>query len=313
MVKGHFMLTYTTMKNMYLDGTGQSGSTDTKLINFFTRQLGVRYQLVLAELSIFKAQRSTTQDTEANTQYYNNPIDLKTFESVTVTVGGIAYPLACINSQDKWDRINQTLVSVTTIPQYYFPRRDDFGIWPIPRDTYTITENYLYRDKNLTQEDVTGNFDVTNDVRDVAGSGFTADMVGRFFSVDSNGFWYRIGEVVDDNNLVLDRKYEGTGGTFAGTIGEIPMLPDEVHTVLVDGVLCDFYGMFKKDQAANIWFNNMFWTGDGNNNDRTGRNIQGGLIGARNRYAARSDSKVVKHLDTGKMKSTYPWGVTLSM
>ena len=53
--------------------------------------------------------------------------------------GGVAYPLIVIQSQLEWNRINQIDFSGTTIPQFIFPRRDDFGIYPTPQDAYTVS------------------------------------------------------------------------------------------------------------------------------------------------------------------------------
>jgi hypothetical protein len=270
-----------------------------------------------AELSIFKNQKQATQNTVTAQQYYKNPIDLKMFENFTVTVGSIAYPLTTISSQDKWDRLNQTLISVTTIPQYVFPRRDDFGIWPIPQAAYVITENYIYRDRNLTADDyTTGTITVVNADATVTGlnTTWTADMVNSWLQITATGHWYRIGTFTSATSLELDQNYQETSGaTLSYTIGQTPELPEECHEILGWGVLADFYALLKKDKEAFAYWNNMYFTGDPSNADRTGRNIQGGLIGARNRYSGRSDSKIARHLNVGQLKQTYPWGVVLSM
>jgi hypothetical protein len=310
-------LTYTSMKNMFLDATNNSGSSDTTLSAFFKRQLGAKYQLALAELQMYKTQKSTTDTTVTNQQYYKNPVDLVAFENVTVTVGSIAYTLQAVSSQSMWNKINQTLISTTTIPQFYFPRRDDFGIWPIPQsDSYTINEYYLYRQRDLTQDDyTTGTVTLTNGSTTVTGSGttFTAGMVNRWIQATDDGYWYRIASYTSTTELTLDRKFMGTTGSgLSFTIGETPEIPEEGHDILVWGVLSDYYGMFKKDSSAQIWWNNMFWTGDGQNGDRTGRNIQGGLIGLRNRYASRDNSGVIKHVNLYDYKNTYIWGQVLS-
>lgn len=308
--------TFSQLYNDFLDATGNSGLGTTVLKTFFTRHLGLKYQNFQAEISVFKNQKTRTppQSTVIGQQYYKNPVDLKMFENITVTVGSIAYPLVTISSQDKWDKVNQTLISVTTIPQFVFPRRDDFGIWPTPQGVYTITENYIYRDRNLSVDDVTRTVAITNGDATVTSTGFTAGMVGRWLQISDDGYWYRIGTYTSDTEVELDQVYQGTTNAAAtATIGESPELPEECHEILGWGVNADFYGMYKKDKDAYTYWNNMYFTGDPLNGDRTGRNIQGGLIGARNRYSGRSDSKVARHMTVGQLKSNYPWGINLTM
>jgi hypothetical protein len=315
LVGGFTRSTFTNLYNDFLDSTGNTGLGTATLKTFFTRHLGLKYQAMQAELSIFKNQKQATQDTVAAQQYYKNPIDLKSFENLTVTVGSIAYPLIAISSQDKWDRLNQTLISVTTIPQYCFPRRDDFGIWPIPQAVYVITENYIYRDRNLLNDDVSATVGVTiNDATVTSTASFTAGMVGRWMQISDDGYWYRIGTFTSTSSIELDRTYQGTtNATATANIGETPELPEELHEILGWGVLADFYALYKKDKDAFTYWNNYYMTGDPLNADRTGRNIQGGLIGARNRYSGRSDSKIARHLNVGQLKSNYPWGISLTM
>lgn len=306
------MLTYTNLKTMYLEATGNAGSSDTGLISFFTRSLGTKYQLALAEIADYVTQKTTTDATVVAQQYYSNPIDMVQMENMTVTVGSIAYPLTAISSQFQWSKINETLISTTTIPQFYFPRRDDYGIWPIPQGIYVLTLNYLYRNRNLTVDDVSSTVGITAASKTVTGAGFTASMVNRFIQLE-DGYWYRIAAYVSATELTLTRTYQGaTNNSYAATIGECPELPDEAHEVLLWGVLSDFYGMYKKDQAAQIWWNNMFYTGDGANGNRTGANIQGGLIGIRNRYAARSNDKIIRKLHINDLKNTYLFTQTIS-
>lgn len=301
-------ITYSDFQTRFLDATGNSGSTNSVLLAFFKRQLGTRYQIAQTEMSNYVEQYHKAFSTVVGQQFYPNPCDLFNFEAMTITLANIAYPLECVSSQLQWDQLNQTLITTTTIPQFYFPRRDDFGVWPIPQAVYTGSMKYHYRNRNLTNSDYTsGTVSVTTDDATITGTGtFTADMVGRWFMTD--GYWYRIATFTDATHLELDTVFQGTTGTgLTYVIGETPELPPEGHEILLWGAIADFYGMYKKDQAAQIWWNNMFWTGDGQNSDRTGRNIQGGLIGLRNRYASRSDSKIIRHRNLSDYKNTYAW------
>lgn len=309
------MMTYTDLKNMFLDATQNTGSTDTNLLTFFKRQLDQRYQFVLAELQNYITQVQRTATTVASQPFYHNPVGIVNIETATVTVGSIAYPLITVHSQLEWDYINQTLIAATVIPVFIFPRRDDFGIWPTPQAAYTITLNYSMRDKKMQNDDYsTGNLTATNNSATITGSGttWTSAMIGRWlFAPD--GYWYRIFNVNSTTSITLETTYEGT--TTAGssyTIGETPDLPEEAHALLAYGAIAEFFFLVRSDIAKGTAFNNLFWTGDSQNSDREGENVRGGLIGIAKRYATRSNTAVVYHKGGSTNNTNRIWGQTIS-
>ncbi len=308
--------TYTSLQNIFLDYTGNTGTTDTTVTNFFQRAVNTRYQLVLAEMDNWVSQGQLTASTVVNQQFYHNPVGIVNIETATVKVGSISYPLTTVDSQLNWDRINETLITTTAIPQFIFPRRDDFGIWPIPQGIYTITLNYSLRDRNLTVADyVTGTATVTNNSQTLLGIGtsFSALMINRWFQFTNDGYWYRISGFTDATHLTLETSYEGsTAASGAYTIGQSPEIPEEGHEILAAGAAADYYMGLRSDIQKGNFFNNIFYTGDGNNNDRTGRNIVGGLIGLRKRYAERSNSKIVTHQPQKRAGNTKLWATKIS-
>lgn len=290
--------TYTSLKTHFGDLIGQPGFTDATLGSFFDRSLGQRYQLILAELPNHKTQPPPqTASTVADQQYYHNPPGVSNVEAVTVTVGSLVIPLTVVNSQVEWDRLNEVSIS-GAYPQHYFPRRDDFGIWPIPGGVYTLTVNYHLRDRSLTTADyTTGTCSVTNNSQTVTGSGttWTSAMVGRWFKFNTNGYWYRVSAFTSTTEITLESVYEGptaAGGTYL--IGESPEIPEEGHICLVDGVTADYYSGPRKDRDQSTWFENKFWTGDGKNFQRDIKTAVGGVLGLKRRYASRSDSRLIK-------------------
>src|SRR3990167_1551285 len=142
-------LTYTDCQNQFLRNCGKEGSTDTTLIADFDLNLGQRYQMILARLRDYMTEKTVQSSTVASQQYYHYPVGVRRIESVVITIGDIKYPCAVINSQYQWDWLNSLVIQPSAIPQFIFPRRDDFGIYPIPSAAYTITFNYHYRDRNL--------------------------------------------------------------------------------------------------------------------------------------------------------------------
>lgn len=316
-------LTYTDIQNQYLRNIGKAGSTDTTILSDLQLNLGQRYQLMLAKMGNYMTQIPKTASTVVNQQYYHYPSGIVNIETATINLGTYTAPLEVINSQHNWDILNSIQIQASAVPQFIFPRRDDFGIWPTPQGVYTINFNYHWRDRNLGVADyTTGTVTATNNSTTIVGVGttWTSAMVGRWFVVTDTtapgqGYWYRIAAFNSTTSLTIETSYEAT--TSAGVtyrIGQTPELPEEGHIILVDGATSDFYAGLMADIPNATWFNNKFWTGDGNNNSRKegDPNIKGGLIGLMNLYADRNNTKIVNRKPRLSPLTYKVWGVTLS-
>jgi hypothetical protein len=299
-------LTYTAIKEQYLRNIGMEGSTDTTILADFDANLGARYQLILSSLKNYSTQVSKTLSTAIGTQYYSYPNGVNKVDDVVVKIGSVQYPLTTIYAQHTWDLLNAIQIQPSATPQFIFPRRDDFGIWPIPQGVYTITFNHYLKDRNLSVDDYTGGMvTCTNGDETVVGTGtvFTQAMVGRWLTITDKatpgqGYWYRIASVTDSTHLELEKKWQNQtiSAAVSYKIGECPEIPEEGHIILVDGVTADFYSGPRADVEKATWFNNKFWTGDGNNPNREigGDRILGGLIGMINRYSERDNSHLIR-------------------
>lgn len=264
-----------------------------------------------------------TASTVADQQFYHYPVGIVNIASATIDLGSYTAPLDVISSQHNWDVLNSIQIQASAIPQFIFPRRDDFGIWPTPQAVYTINFNYHLRDRNMNIADyTTGTVTATNNSQTITGSGttWTEAMVGRWFIVDDptapgQGYWYRISAFTSTTSLTLETSYEAT--TVAGAtyrIGQTPEIPEEGHIVLVDGVTADYYAGMRSDPQKATWFNNKFWTGDGQNGDRDiGNNkIHGGLIGLINHNTDRNREKIINRKPKLNPLTYQVWGVSLS-
>lgn len=299
-------------------------SPDASIIADFNANLGNRYQMVLARMRDYETQKDITQQTVAGQQYYSYPSGIVNIEAVVVTIGAVHYPMTVVNSQWQWNWLNALQVQPTAIPQFIFPRQSDYGIYPIPQTSnYPITFSYHYRDRNLSIEDyTTGTVTVTNNSPTITGSGttFTPAMAGRWFEVTDptepgQGYFYRIGAVPDAATLTLEANFSGaTNAGLTYLVGQTPEYPEEGHILMVDGPTADFYSGIRADIATATWYNNKFYTGDGQNNSRDYglATITGGLIGLYNQYTDRNTERVID-----RKKKVYPfldqvWGLTLS-
>lgn len=306
-------LTYSSILKDFLQNIGKVGSIDPTILNFFNTHLQTRYQEALAAFSSWKNQIAQQTTTIIGQQYYSYPPGAITVEAATINQGTIVYPIRVINSQEEWNYINQYPNTNTIIPQFIFPRAYDFGVFPIPQAENTLTLTYIFTTPPLNQPDyVAGTTSVTNGSQTITSSGatFTPSMVNRYYTlVDSTGFpvdfWYRITGTTT-STLTLQTFYEGLSQSAQPYIvGQVPALPDEAHILLSWGVTADWFAQ-RGDVAKTSQFNNSFYTGDMQQSARSG-NMLGGILGIRDRYAARSDKKIITFNSKGKANYYINW------
>jgi hypothetical protein len=313
--------TYSQLQGTCKDYISQSSGSfaSSTVANFIKQHINQRYHLIQRKLTGYiNTDLPQTCSTVADQQRYHYPQNIyPPITSATLEIGDVYYPLVIIHSQSDWDALNQVTFSGTAFPQYIFPMRDHFEVWPIPAaagDTITLVASLL--DRDMTQEDyTTGTVTVTNNSATVEGAGttWTAAMVGRWFQANEDQYWYRINSFTDADTITLESVFEGStkaGDTY--TIGEVPEIPPELCELIPHGVAADFYAGPRKDFAAAQAHNNYFWTGDFTNPQRNAKYAASGLLGAINLYSKRGTSAVIdKNIG---MKDLFDdrWTATLS-
>jgi len=307
--------TFTTLQAQAHNYT-QTKTVDTAVNTFLKSEINKAYRFILATLINYKTQITYTATTVSNQQYYNNPAGNVMIESVVITIGSLRIPLNVLDSQKRWDDLNSVQFTGIGFPRFFFPRRDDFGIYPKPQGAYSMDVVYSPRYPDMQFADyTTGTVTAVNGSVNITGSGvtWTAAMIGRWISVTSDGKWYRIATVPTSDTLTIENYYEGVSTTGeAYTIGQSPELPEEIHELLAyRAAELFFIGMRKDTEAAKYW-GNMFWTGDGNISERDLDDVRGGLLGAINRYSARNDSGVVdRRMSRFTDDYNKVWGTTI--
>lgn len=298
-------LSYTDLKKAHFRNIGKANKfSDPVLLQDFQYSLGTRYQLIFDNLASYINQDSLTASTVASTQYYYYPVGTVSVDSATVQIGSIQYTLTPIYDQFTWNQLNAMQIQPTAIPQFIFPRKSDFGIWPIPQDVYTINFQRFYRDRNLMVEDFTdGTVAVTNNdaTITVTGGTLTPAMVGRWFtitdtSVPGQGYWYRIGSFTSTSSVELETGWASSNATGAAyRICETPELPEGAHALLPYGTAADFYSGLQNDVENSKRFDNAFWTGSMSNisRDIEDKNVTGGLIGMIRSFKDRDKESIV--------------------
>ncbi len=299
-------LTYTDIKQAHFRNIGKAGQfADTNLMADFNFNLGQRYQTIFGTLAAYITEDTQTFTTTNGTQYYTYPVGTQSLDSVTVTIGNVQYTLNPIYDQQTWNELNALQIQPTAIPQFFFPRKDDFGIFPIPTSTYTGTFQRFYRDRNMLVDDyTTGTVTVTLNSTTLTGSGttFTPAMVGRWFTVTSQtvpgqGYWYKVTGYTSATVLTLNTTWtQATASGASYRIGESPEIPEDGHIMLPYGTASDYYSGLRNDEKNALRFDNMFWTGSYTNTSRAfgDDNIKSGLIGLANKYQARDRDNIIE-------------------
>lgn len=279
--------------------------------------------MVLGTLSSYINQQGFTASTVAAQQYYYYPVGIQTVDTASITIGSRQFPVTIIYDQEQWNWLNSIPFQATTFPRFIFPRKSDFGIWPIPQAVYTINFYGFQRDRNLLVDDyTTGTVTVTASSATVIGSGttFTPAMVGRWFevtdtTVPGQGYAYKVLSYSSATSINLETFWAGS--TASGTtyrIGEVPEIPVEAQALLPAGTAADYYAGLRNDAPNSLRFDNMFWSGSFNNSSRDfgDKNIKGGLIGLYNGYASRSRDVIIDRQPSTRLPVDKIWGYTIS-
>lgn len=312
--------------------TGNSVQITGVMVQNNNNMFGLNNNEYLGTYSITVTSTTTFTYTLANSvnslpgipaQYYPYPPGEITVDGMFISVNSVNFPLRIIDTTMGWEQLNAILIQASALPQFYFPRRDDFGIWPVPQATYGGTLLYHYRDRNLSVADYTdGTISLTKYSNKVTGTSttFTPAMVGRWITVTDTtipgqGLWTRITSYIDATHITVYSQWQNANATSVTyRIGETPEIPEEGHITLCDGVTADFYGGMRKDPTNYTWYSNLFWTGDPGNNLRQEGNskIAGGLIGLVNRYNDRDDTHLIKRRPKLNPLQFKAWATSLS-
>lgn len=185
---------------------------------------------------------SITDTTVASQANYYLPYNYGKMFALTVTVGSIAYPIVFIEDDKLWrDMVSRSSSSTSDIPQFCYIFDDQLYLYPTPASaSNTITIYYHKIVKRMSAADyTTGTITtLTNGAAAVTGNGstWTALMVGRYFQISNDGYWYEISAYTSATAITLKKLFQGTSiaaGSATYAIGEMPTLPEAYHEMLI--------------------------------------------------------------------------------
>jgi len=211
---------------------------------------------------------------------YPIPANISKIINDTINVGQLKYQPAPVQTKAEWDRIN-FLPYTSDIPNYFFIWNGAVEIFPIPSTTGNIiTFNYKARVADLSFADYsTGTIAVAGAVvgdPTVTGSSTSWSTTGLYpTGVDigyynlnlkinppyGDGFFYPVKRFTSDTVLELTTAIINAPKIISGTtytIGQLPLLQEDFHDMLVYGALKIYYSSIVQDDKRFQEFDSLY-------------------------------------------------------
>lgn len=269
------MKSFTTLKSLF---TSFSQNTSTANVTLGAQMINDAHRYLLQKY--YNNEFSSTALTVASQQAYDLPSNYSKMKTVTITIGVLKWTLQEVLTRREWDEIN-VFPYYADIPKYYFIYNGKVNIWPIPSTAdNTITYNYKIRVPDLAIEDyTTGTVTMTTNSTAVAGAGtawlstyLTSSGSAANLSLwlkptapkgDNN--WYQISTITADTTLTLANVYPSTQTTQAlvpYTIGQMPLLLEDFHDLLVYRPLMIYFSSINPDKMKADQFTALYREGE---------------------------------------------------
>ncbi len=255
-----------TFNQLHSEIQSATQNTSTSELILIKRDANVATQRFKSVMTRAWSRIAKKANTVAEQQDYQMPRSVLRVSGVDYLSGDTYFPLVEIGSEQNWNAITAVPNLTLGIPRYFFPKgKDVISIWPVPGAAVTEGLKIYYEPKQprmISDDYTTGTVTVTQAATTIthSGTGFTQDMVGRFFYTTdgSDGNDYQIVDYISNSQLTLENYYEGTSGaskTFL--IGVVPDIPDEYIPAVMDYCLSRFYTR-RGDKRSAIDFMSLF-------------------------------------------------------
>lgn len=244
---------------------------DIRMVRFETGSTAISWDVPLSD-------SATVDITIGAQQFYPLPPNYSKMKSLTITVGNLQWTPDEVLTTQEWNQLN-VFPYYSDIPRNFFiyPGGDhgaQVGIWPIPSTTGNIiTFSYKFRVPDLSLADYTtaGTVSVTTKTQAVTGSGTSfvpttnIQNESRWIKFDQpkgDNLWYQISSIASTTALTLYQPYQGitvsaaAAGTY--TIGQMPILMEDFHDMLLYKPLYIYYSSINKDIEKAEQFKDLY-------------------------------------------------------
>jgi len=245
-------------------------NSDQRTVFFTQGSTAIRWQVGLSD-------SATTALAAVGVQAYPIPANVSKIINDTITVGQLVYSPAPVQSRAEWDMLN-ALPYTSDIPNYFFIYNGTVQFWPIPSTSGNIiTFNYKGRVPDLSFADystgtlssiavndntITG---ITTAWNTTAGYPLNTDLT--FFNLfmritppSGDGIWYPIQNFTSDTAVTLLNPVQNAPSATASayTIGQLPLLHEDFHDMLVYGALMVYFTSIVKDKDKYQMYESLY-------------------------------------------------------
>lgn len=222
---------------------------------------------------------TTTAITTIGVQAYPIPPQVSKIKNNTINVGQLVYTPAPVQTIDEWTRLN-ALPYTSNIPNYYYIYNNQVLFWPIPSSSgMVVTFNYKSRVPDLSFSDYsTGTLSgLSVGSNSITGASTAWNSTGAyplntdltFFNLflritppSGDGIWYKIKRFTSDTALLLESSlqnvYSGTASAY--TIGQLPLLNEDFHDMMVFGALKTYFSSIVSDPNKYKQYSDLYNT-----------------------------------------------------
>lgn len=194
-------------------------------------------------------ERTYSDVTVSQQQFYNLPPQVKELINLTVTIGTVKWIPKVCPTRDYWDSLN-VITFYQDYPSFFFVYNQQVGIFPAPASSGNAIEmHYKVRIKDLSQADyATGTVSITTATNTLTGglTTFTKNMEDRWIRIaepTGDGNWYQIKTYNSATSLTLYNNYTGptvvSGSSYI--IGEMPIMPEDYQDLALYRALYIYY------------------------------------------------------------------------
>lgn len=245
-------------------------NSDQRTVRFTQGSTTITWQVGLSDAA-------TVDITTVGVQSYPIPANVSKIKNDTITIGQLVYTPAPVQSIQEWTMLN-ALPYTSDIPNYFFIYNNQVNFWPIPSSSGNIiTFNYQSRTPNLSFADYsTGTLSSIavgdNTITGVATSWNTTGLFPlntdlSFFNLylritppSGDGIWYPIQQFNSDTEVVLSTPIQVAPSSTAAsyTIGQLPLLQEDFHDMLVYGALTIYFTSIVNDKGKYDMYQSLF-------------------------------------------------------
>lgn len=209
---------------------------------------------------------ATTAISTIGVQAYPIPANVSKIKNDTITVGQLVYTPAPVQSIQDWTLLN-SIPYTSDIPNYFYIYNNQVNFFPIPSTSGNlITFNYKARVPDLTFADYsTGTLSgIAAGSNAITGVSTSWNATGAYplnkdilyFNLylkitppSGDGIWYPIQRFLSDTSLLLATPIQDAPSATAASyvIGQLPLLQEDFHDMLVYGPLKIYFSTISKD------------------------------------------------------------------